>query len=212
MPIMPAPGKTVIGLVAGRTVDRHPVHRAVTASRGAGKVNVDSGADNVGAGEVVDDDIVRTAQDLQANQFDAVEVRGDAVDIAGEAHASTIGGDIDVLGEVDAVEVEPVDAVLTFDGVVGIALIPLKDVVAGAQESDVVARAPIDHIVAAAAIERVSARQSEQDVCATVAGQNVALAASKHLFDAAQRVARRRRRCQDRLSDRRRREARTRGS
>ena len=121
----------------------------------------------------------------------AVEVRrGDAVDIAGEAHASTIGGDIDVLGEVDAVEVEPVDAVLTFDGVVGIALIPLKDVVAGAQESDVVARAPIDHIVAAAAIERVSARQSEQDVCATVAGQNVALAASKHLFDAAQRVAR----------------------
>ena len=106
-----------------------------------------------------------------------------------------------MLGDVGAVEVEPVEAVLALDGVVAVARIPLEDVVAGAEESDVVARAAVDDIVTAATVKRVGAGKPEQDVSAVVAGQNVALVASEHVLDAAQRIARRRRRYQGRLPD-----------
>ena len=135
------------------------------------------------------------------DQLDAVEVHGDVVDVADKAHASTIGGDVDVLGEADAIEVEPVEAVLTVDGVVDVALIPLEDVVAGAEESDVVARTPDDDIVTASTVKRVVAGKPGQGVCAVVAGQNVALVASEHVLDADQRVAGRRRRYQGRWQD-----------
>ena len=102
----------------------------------------------------------------------------------------TIGGDVDVLGEVGAIEVESVQAVLTVDGVVEVARIPLEDVVAGAEESDVVARATVEDIVAAATVKRVGAGKPGQGVCAVVAGQKVALIASEHVLDADQRVAR----------------------
>src|SRR5262249_40424948 len=142
-------------LVGWRAVDRDRVHGTVAPARGTGEVDMDAGSCNVGPAEIVDYDVVRAAEGLQVDQLDAVEVHGDVVDVAGEAHASTVGGYIDVLGDVDAVEVEPVDAVLTVDGIVAVALIPLEDVVAGAEEGDVVARASIDEIVAAATIERV---------------------------------------------------------
>src|SRR4051794_24578416 len=151
---------------------------------------MDAGSYAVCAAEIVDYDVVGAAEDPQMDQFDAFEIHGDAVDIAGEAHASTVGGDIDVLGYVDAVEIEPVDAVLALDGVVRVTLIPLKDVVARAEESDVVAGTAVDEIVTAATVEHVIARKTKQGVCAVAAGQKVALIASEHLLDAAQDVAR----------------------
>ena len=114
----------------------------------------------------------------------------DIGDVPEEAHVRTVGRDVDVLGDVGAAEVEPVQAVLALDGIVAVARIPLEDVVAGAEESDVVACAAVEEIVTNVAIERVSAGQSEQDVCAVVAGQNVALVASKQVLDAAQGIAR----------------------
>ena len=146
--------------------------------------------DSVGPAEIVDHDVVDAAQCLESDQLDVVEVHGDIGDVADEAHAPAVGRDVDVLGDVGAVEVEPVQAVLALDGVVAVARIPLEDVVAGAEESDVVARAAVDDIVTAATVKRVGAGQSEQDVSAVVAGQNVALVASKQVLDAAQRVAR----------------------
>src|SRR5262249_35053338 len=116
--------------------------------------------------------------------------QGDVVDIAGETHMSTVGGDIDVLGDVGAVEIEPVDAVLAVDGVVGVTLIPFEDVIACAEKSDVVAEPAVDEIVTAATVEDVIARKTEQGVCVVIASQNVALIASEHLLDAAQDVAR----------------------
>ena len=62
--------------------------------------------------------------------------------------AAAIGGDVDVLGDVGAVEQHRVDAGLAFDGVVVVARVPHEGVVAGAQQGDVVAVAAVDEVVA----------------------------------------------------------------
>ena len=53
-------------------------------------------------------------------------------DVAGEADAAAVGGDVDVLGDVGAVEDHRVEAVLPFDGVAAVAGVPDEGVVAGA--------------------------------------------------------------------------------
>ena len=116
------------------------------------EVDLDAGLDKVGPAEIVDHDVVDAAQCLKSDQLDVVEVHVDIGDVPEEAHVRAVGRDVDVLGDVGAVEVEPVQAVLALDGVVAVARIPLEDVVAGAEESDVVARAAVDDIVTAATV------------------------------------------------------------
>ena len=67
------------------------------------------------------------------------------------ARMIAIGRDVDVLGDVRAVEQHRVGAVLALDGVVVVARVPDEDVVAGAHVSDIIAVAAIDQVVAAAA-------------------------------------------------------------
>ena len=69
-----------------------------------------------------------------ADALDVVEVHDDVGDVAGEAHARAVGGDLDVLADVAAVEVEQVVAALALDGVVAVAGVPLEAVVAAAEE------------------------------------------------------------------------------
>ena len=61
---------------------------------------------------------------------------------------AAIGRDVDILGDVGAVEEERVDARLTFDGVVVVTGIPDEHVVAGAEEREIVAVAALEQVVA----------------------------------------------------------------
>ena len=56
-----------------------------------------SAAVEVGAAEVVDGDVVRAAERPEVQVLDAGEVHGDGGDVAEEAHARAVGGDVDVL-------------------------------------------------------------------------------------------------------------------
>ena len=62
-------------------------------------------------------------------------------DVAGEADAAAVGREVDLLGDVGAVEQHRVVAVLAFDDVAAVAGVPDEGVVAGAEEGRVVAAA-----------------------------------------------------------------------
>ena len=64
---------------------------------------------------------------------------------------SAVGRDVDLLGDVGAVEQQRVDPGLAFDGVVVVAGVPDEGVVAGAHQRHVVAVAAVDEVVALAA-------------------------------------------------------------
>ena len=67
-------------------------------------------------------------------RLDVVEVHRDVGDVAEEADPPAVGGDVDVLGDVGAVEQHPVEAGLALEGVVVVAGVPDEDVVAGAHQ------------------------------------------------------------------------------
>ncbi len=48
--------------------------------------------------------VVGAAEGVEVDLLDAVEVHGDVADVAGEPHALAVGGDVDVLVDVGAVE------------------------------------------------------------------------------------------------------------
>ena len=76
-------------------------------------------------------------------------------DVAGEPDARAVGGDIDLLGDVGAVEEHRVEAGLPFDGVAAVAGVPHEGVVAGAQEGHVGAGAAVHEVVPLAADEEI---------------------------------------------------------
>ena len=90
---------------------------------------------------VADIDVVSAAERVEVDALDVIQIHRDGRHVAEEADARAIGGDVDVLGDVGAVEQQRVDAVLTLDDVAAVARIPLEDVVAGAEEGNVVAAA-----------------------------------------------------------------------
>jgi len=89
--------------------------------------------------------------------LDAVEVHGDVADVAGEPRAAAVGRDVDVLGDVGAVEQERVGARLPFDRVAAVARIPDERVVARAEQGRIAALATNDEVVALAADDLVIA-------------------------------------------------------
>ena len=113
--------------------------------------------------------VVGAAQRVELDVLDVVEVHGDVGDVAGEPHPAAVGRDVDVLGDVGAVEQQRVGAVLAFDRVAAVARIPDEGVVAGAEEGRVVAAAAVDDVVAVAA---------EQHVVAVAAGDGVVAGAA----------------------------------
>ena len=93
-------------------------------------------------------------------------------------HPSAVGRDVDVLGDIGAVEQHRVEAGLAFDGVVVVARVPHERVVARAHQRHVVAVAAVEEVVALAAMTQVlaeSAVDREQD---SVCFQAVALMTS----------------------------------
>ena len=89
---------------------------------------------HVGAGEIVDDDVVGAAERVELDALDVVRVHRHVGDVAEEQHAPAVGGDLDVLGDVGAVEQHRVEAGLALDRVVVVARVPDEGVVARAHE------------------------------------------------------------------------------
>ena len=156
-----APSAPAIVTGAGRpvTTTEAPLLATVTVSSPAGAVDDDGVGRPValaaarrrrqvevdlrdgGAGQVVDGDGVGAAQGVELDVLDAVEVHGDVGDVAGEPHAAAVGRDVDLLGDVGAVEQQRVGAGLALDDVAAVAGVPDEGVVAGAEQGGVVAAA-----------------------------------------------------------------------
>src|SRR6185312_4981763 len=138
-------------VVAVGGVDGDGVDLAVAGRAADRRGQVDGDLGDVGAAEIVNPDVVAPAQSMELDALDIVQVHGDVGDVAREERAPTVGEDVDVLGDVGAVEEQGIDAVLTLDGVVVVAGVPDERVVAGAEQRDVVAVAAVDRVVALAA-------------------------------------------------------------
>src|SRR5262249_26637645 len=112
---------------------------------------------DAGAGEIVDGDGIGAAQGVERDALDLVEVHGYAGDVAGEARMGAVGRDVDLLGDVGAVEEQRVEAVAAVDGVAAVARVPDERVVAGTQQGDVIALAAPHEVVAGGADDHVIA-------------------------------------------------------
>ena len=88
---------------------------------------------------------------LKSMRLDVVQVHDDVGDVAEEQHTPAVRRDVDVLGDVGAVEQHRVGAVLALERVVVVARVPHEGVVAGAHECGVVAVAAVEQVVALAA-------------------------------------------------------------
>src|SRR4029450_9535265 len=82
--------------------DDNLVSRAVAGATRRGQVDVD--LLDVGGGEVVDRDLVGSAQGVDLDAFDVVEAHGDFADVAGEPRPAAIGREVHDLADVGAVE------------------------------------------------------------------------------------------------------------
>src|SRR4029079_12895661 len=112
---------------------------------------------DVGPRQVVDGDIVGTAERDEVHPFGAVHVHGDAAHVAGESQSRAIGREVYLLIDIRTVELQCIRAVLTLDNVAAFTRVPDEGVVAGAQEGYVVAAAAVDEVIAVAAEQLVVA-------------------------------------------------------
>ena len=171
-------GQSVLSLaedhvVAVRAVDGDRVGRPVAghpADRGR-EIGLD--LDHVCAGEIVDDDVVGTAEGLEEDLLRVVDVHRDARDVAEEPQTRTVRGDIDVLRDTGAVEEQRVEVSLPLDDVAAVARIPAERVVAAAEEGSVVAAVAVDEVVLGAAEQLIVAVAAADRVVpgAAVCGQ-----------------------------------------
>ena len=128
-------------------------------------LEIDVDVQHVGPREVVDGRQVGTAERLQIDLLDLVDVHHDVPRLPGEASAALRSrGELEDLVPGRAVEDHRVGAVLTFDDVASVARIPGEAVVAGVQVRDVGARVAVDVVVAVSAEQEVGSVASEDRV------------------------------------------------
>src|SRR6185436_20054678 len=140
-------------IVARSSIDDDLILRAIRGVRSTCQIDVD--LRDIGAGEIVDGDLVGPAQGGEVDVLDIVQVHRDAGDVAGKEGPLAVGGDVDFLGDVGPVELHGVQAVLAFDRVAAIARVPDEGVIPRAQLRGVVAAPAIDGVVAIAAEQQV---------------------------------------------------------
>ena len=83
-----------------RAVDGDGVRRAVAGVPPSVPPRSTLTCGHVGPAQIVDGDGVGAAQRVEVDALDVVEVHGDVADVAGEARAAAVGGDVDVLVDV----------------------------------------------------------------------------------------------------------------
>src|SRR5262249_25830695 len=114
-----------VAVVAGGAVDDPLVRLAVALAASRRRREVDGDLLDVGSGEIVHRDAVGAAQGIELDALDAVEVHGDAADVAGQPRALAVGRDVHALIDVGAVEHERIGAGLALHDVPPVARIPL---------------------------------------------------------------------------------------
>src|SRR5436305_2114489 len=92
-------------------VDDDVVRLSVAGRRGAVEVQVD--LRNIRSGQIIDRDGVGTAERVEVNLLDTVEVHRDVGDVTREPDPSTVGRDSDILSNVRTVEDHRVGASLS---------------------------------------------------------------------------------------------------
>ena len=131
------------------------VDRAVADSAAERRREIDLDLGDVRAEEVAHHDVVGSSERIEVNRLDVMQIHCGIGDIAEEPRMFTIRGNIDLLGDVRAVEVERVGAVLAIDRVAAVARVPDEGVIAGAEECEVVTLVAVDDIIAIATDEDV---------------------------------------------------------
>src|SRR5262249_5300018 len=106
-------------------------------------------------GQVADGDLVDAAQGSKVHPLDLVGVHRDVGDVAGEPQPRAVGGDVDLLSDVGAVELHRVGAGLALDDVVAVAGVQIGGRAPAAPRSLVFPAAPDDQLVAAPAKKEV---------------------------------------------------------
>ena len=114
--------------------------------------------------DVVDGDRVGATEGVQVDLLEAARVHRDACDVADELETVPVRRQIDLLGNVGAVEDHRVGTGLAVDDVAAIARIPHERVVPGAHAHDVVAALAVDRVVPGAADQRLGAGSADETI------------------------------------------------
>ena len=154
----------IVGVAA---VDGDRVRRAVAMP--PWRRQIDRDLLHIGAGQIVDDDIVGAAQGVELNAFDAVEVHRDVGDVTGEQRPRAVRRDVDVLVDVGAVEQQRIEAALALDHIAAVARVPDERVVAASQKRHVVAATADDGVVSVAGEQGIRALAADDRVVAGAA-------------------------------------------
>ena len=97
------------------------------------------------------------AQGRNVDLLDARYVHGHVADVAEHPQPAAVGGEVDVLTGIGAVELQRVFAVLALDGVAAVAGIPHERVITGAHEGKIVAASADDRVIAVSAQQHIVA-------------------------------------------------------
>src|SRR5262249_43707772 len=130
---------------------------------------VDGDLPHIGAGKVIDHNVVCGAQCLELDAFDAIEVHLDIGDVAEEERVGTDRRNADVLDDVGAAKVKRIEAASAIDGIAAVARVPDEPVVAGVAEEHVVAAAADDDVVSGAAEQYIVSLAADDRVVAGAA-------------------------------------------
>src|SRR5207245_1464581 len=105
--------------------------------------------------QVVDGDGVGPAPGGDVDRLNAVGVHDDVGHVAGEPQPRAVGRQVDVLGNIGAVELQGVQARLALDGVATVTGVPHEGVITRAHQRHVVPGAAAHQVTAVAADEQV---------------------------------------------------------
>ena len=117
---------------------------------------------DVGPREVVNGNHIGAAPGIELDEFNFVAVHDDAADVTGETQTRAVGREVDVFGNIGAVEKQRVLPRLTFYRIVAVARVPKECIVPLAAESDIDIPAPDHQVIAGAADQEVVAIASVQ--------------------------------------------------
>src|SRR5262249_5098908 len=98
-------------------IDGDGVHRVVAGPAALHARQGDLDFIDVGTSQVVDGDIVGAAQRIEVDGLDVIEVHRDVGDVAEKTNPVVVGGDVDGLADIGAVEQQRVAAGSAFNDV-----------------------------------------------------------------------------------------------
>ena len=156
--------------VVGRgAVDSDGIRDGVALAAARHRRQIDGDLLDGGSGEVVDVDVVDAAQRCELDILNAVDVHNDIADVAEQPRPLAVGGDVDALVDVGAIEDQRIGAGLALNDIAAVAGIPGERVVTVTEQR---------HVAAATAVDDVIAITADQPVVALASGDAVGAGAA----------------------------------